>query len=51
MEFKVTIKELLCRELSVRAETREEAVRIAREMYERGEVVLDWDDHRETEIG
>lgn len=51
MEFKVTIRELLCRELSVRAETREEAVRMVREMYDRGEVVLDWADHRDTEIG
>lgn len=50
MEFKITIKELLAREFCIEADSREEARRAVREMYEKGEVVLDWEDYESTEI-
>jgi len=48
MEFKVTITEILKREIYVEAEDYEEAERIAEQQYYHGDHVLDSEDYQTT---
>lgn len=50
MKIKVTISETLTRTVEVEARTKEEALRMVRKAYDCGEIVLDWNDHAETEF-
>ena len=48
--YKVKIREVLEREITVKAESEEDAERIATEMYNEEEVVLDYNDIIENDI-
>lgn len=49
-EFNINIEETLERQITVRANTLEEALDKAWRMYNSGEIVLDYTDHTATEI-
>lgn len=50
MEYIVNIREMLERTVSVEASSKEEALRKIRKAYFDGDIVLDWDDVKDTEI-
>lgn len=50
MKFTVSFREVLERNIEIEAETKEEAYDIAKEMYDREEVVLDSSDLSEQDI-
>ncbi len=50
MKFTVSFREVLERNIEIEAETKEEAYDIAKEMYDKEEVVLDSNDLTEQDI-
>lgn len=50
MKIKVIISETLSRTVEVEARTKEEALQMIRKAYEKGEIVLDWNDFAEAEF-
>lgn len=50
MKIKVEITEILQRIVEIEAENDSEAIECATELYSRGQIVLDADDHIDTEI-
>ena len=48
--YSITIKETLLRIISIDAESSDEALDIASEMYKSEEIVLDAEDHAQTDI-
>lgn len=50
MEYIIKITEVLERTLSVEASSKEEALRKIRKAYADGDIVLDWEDIKDTEI-
>ena len=51
MKYRVTIEELLCRQIEVEAETAEEALEKVEDQYKNGELVLTADDFSEVTFG
>ena len=49
-KYKIRIEEILSYEFEVTANSKEEADMIATRMYQEGEVVLDWENHEDTNI-
>ena len=43
-KYKVEITEVLCRQVEIEADTEDEAVELATEMYEATDIVLDYED-------
>lgn len=49
-EYKIQINEILSRVETIKAETLDEAIDIAIDMYNKEKIVLDADDHVQTDI-
>lgn len=50
MEYIVNIKEVLEHEVCIEASSKEEALRKVRKAYGDGEIILDWEDLKETDF-
>lgn len=47
-QYKVEIEEVLQRRITIDAENREEAIRIAKEKYRNEEIILDYNDFKDV---
>lgn len=48
--YKVEVKEFLTREIEVTANSEEEAIEKIKELYQKEQIVLDWNDYLSTEF-